>query len=148
MKITSNVGRLQQDIKKIIDNCQQAGLDLVEKGEEIITTTTDKLLEESVLRSPVDEGLLGESHEREIEKNSDVLEITGHVYIPSNAPASDYALHMHESNYNLGPESKQKDAAVNVDVGRKYMERALEENRRAFSLYIVKELRSFFKNGK
>jgi len=40
----------------------------------------------------------------------------------------DYAMEMHEGIYNLGPKSQKKDAMVDVGVGAKYLERAIEDN--------------------
>jgi hypothetical protein len=137
----------QKDINRAISECIKAGRNVTEKGEQIVTVVCDKLLDESVKRSPVDEGFLEESHERLVKKSQTLHNIKGYVFIPSNAPASDYALYMHENIYNLGKRSQEKQASVDVTVGRKYLERALDENARAFGLYIIKEFREFFRHG-
>jgi hypothetical protein len=42
-----------------------------------------------------------------------------------------YARKMHEGRYNLGPGSRAKQASAGVEVGRKYLDRAYDENRDA-----------------
>lgn len=147
MKMTLNKGEFDRQIREAINKCIKAGGDLVEKSEQIVTVVTDKLMEESIKRSPKDEAFLEESHERLIKKSAILENIEGHVFIPANSPASDYAMYMHEGTYNLGKESQIKQDAVGVKVGRKFLERAFDDNVRAFGLYILKELRGFFKYG-
>lgn len=107
-----------------------------------LDSATDKLLEESVKRCPIDEGFLQQSHDRKIEKSGSLDEAKGTVFIPANSPAADYALHMHELEYNLGPQSQAKQAAQpGIIVGNKYLERAFEENKKTFLLYIEDALR-------
>jgi hypothetical protein len=108
---------------------------------KIIDDVTDNLQAETIKRVPIDKGLLQQSIDKTVEHNTFASEITGHVFVPANAPAKDYALYMHELEYNLGAASLQKQAGQPEKVGRKYMERAFEENKRAYELYIVSELR-------
>ncbi len=56
--------------------------------------------------------------------------------MPANSPASDYAMVMHAGEYNLGPASAQKQAASDVTVGRKFLERAATENEEALKALI------------
>jgi len=105
----------------------------------IIKEATDKLLEESVDRAPIDEGNLVASHERVIEDKG--KEVVGHVFIPANSPAAKYAMYMHEKHYSLGVKSLKKQDAVKVKVGRKFMERALFENKDFFENFFVIEIR-------
>lgn len=108
---------------------------------KIVEDVTEKLQEETIKRVPIDEGHLLQSIDKAVEKSALASEITGHVFVPENAPAKDYALYMHELEYNLGRASLQKQAGQTERVGRKYMERAFEENKRAYELYIISELR-------
>ena len=148
MSISFNNAQFQKQIEDVMKKCIKAGKDVPTKGAEIIDTVTDKLLEESVKRSPVDEGFLEGSHEKTVKKSRILSNIEGHVFIPTNSPASDYAMYMHEAQYNLGERSKRKQATLTVVVGRKFMERAFDENVRAFNLFIIKQFKEFFRNGK
>jgi hypothetical protein len=131
-----------------VAQAQSLSLKVEAKALEVVTVTTDKLMEESMKRAPVDEGMLEASHEREVTQGETADETVGYVYIPSNAPASDYAMYMHENEYNLGERSQRKqDDNPNVIVGRKYLERALNDNVKAFGLYIVKKFRELINYG-
>ena len=139
MEVNFNYKEYQTEIKSIFKKVDKADKRVQDKCVDIITALTDKLEEESVLRSPIDEGFLEKSHQKRIVRNPH--NPVGYVYIPANAPASDYALYMHEWVYELGRRSREKQASVHVEVGRKYLERALSENERAFALYVIKELK-------
>jgi len=75
---------------------------------------------------PIDEGFLVASEKTEVVQT--LTGPVGHIYIPVNSPASDYAIPMHEWSYNLGKGSLTKQAGQKEVVGRKYLERALTEN--------------------
>ena len=144
--LSLNYGDLSQQIAQMINKAEKAGKDVVKCAEKTVTVMTHKLEEETVKRMPIDEGFLEKSIDRKVQKGGSVYETIGHVWIPTNSPASDYALYMHEMTYKLGPRSKQKQSSMaGIKVGRKYMERAITENARAFSLYIIKKFKELFK---
>ncbi len=134
----------KKQIRKMTDRLIAVDKDVVEKSYKIIDVVTDKLMDESIKRSPVDEGFLEKSHEKKVFKSLILKNIHGYVFIPVNSPASDYAMFMHELSYRLGlrSQNKQTDNPL-IKVGRKYLERALTENERAYALYILKELEEF-----
>ena len=78
------------------------------------------------LRTPVDEGNLTADIAMDVVRKKSLSAV---LYIPSNAPSSPYAIRMHEGNYNLGENSREKQRKVNVIVGRKFITRAIDENR-------------------
>ena len=90
-------------------------------------------------RTPVDEGHLTASITNETvayEKSHAAV-----VYVPSNSPASEYAIPMHENNYNIGPDSQMKQTKTGKTVGRKYITRAMDENHDRIVKLIQKELK-------
>ena len=90
-------------------------------------------------RTPVDEGHLTASITNETvvyEKSHAAV-----VYVPSNSPASEYAIAMHENNYNIGPDSQMKQAKTGKTVGKKYISRALDENHDRIVKLIKRELK-------
>ena len=116
-----------------------------EKREEFVKameTVATQIEAESVKRAPIDEGHLQNSHRHEVEDSG--TKITARTYIPVNSPAADYALPMHEADYELGEASKQKQEAVGVKVGKKYMERALWEGHEEYFGTLVRLLRKTF----
>jgi len=60
----------------------------------------------------------------------------------------DYALEMHESEYELGPKSQEKAERLGVEVGPKYLERAMEDLRDPLTKYMEKVLRDIVKRFK
>lgn len=93
----------------------------------------EKIKELSVSYAPVDEGNLEDAHVIVKERDEHRRKVV-YVGVDQSAPGTransvgDYADRMHESSYNLGPESLRKDAGRGV-VGPKFLERALEERR-------------------
>ena len=89
-------------------------------------------------RTPVDEGHLTASITNETvryEKSHAAV-----IYVPSNSPASEYAIAMHENNYNIGPDSQMKQAKTGKTVGKKYISRTLDENHDRIIRIIQKEM--------
>lgn len=78
---------------------------------------------------PVDDGQLEEAH-RVVQRQSNqhklglTVEVGGHV---DDVNTDLYVLRIHEGEYNLGPNSKAKQAGTDRVVGRKFLERAFEE---------------------
>jgi hypothetical protein len=90
-------------------------------------------------RTPVDEGHLTASITNETvvyEKSHAAV-----LYVPSNSPASEYAIAMHENNYNIGPDSQMKQAKTGKTVGKKYISRALDENHDRIIKIVQRELK-------
>ena len=140
--LTLNFGSMRQQIRQMIERAESAGKDVDNEAEKIVATITHKLEEETVKRMPVDEAMLEKSIRSKVEKGGKVHNTEGVVWIPANSPAKDYAMYMHELHYNLGQRSRLKQTTLpGITVGRKYMERAMDENTRAFSLYIIKKLK-------
>eukprot|EP00831_Metopus_contortus_P051015 TRINITY_DN42852_c0_g1_i1.p3 TRINITY_DN42852_c0_g1~~TRINITY_DN42852_c0_g1_i1.p3 ORF type:complete len:137 (-),score=33.82 TRINITY_DN42852_c0_g1_i1:437-847(-) len=50
------------------------------------------------------------------------------VYVPSNGQSADYAIPMHEGQYQLGSKSLDKQRKVGKQVGRKFITRAMDGN--------------------
>ncbi len=74
--------------------------------------------------APVDEGYLTQGISWAISEDRKAVL----VYIAANDPAAPYAIAMHESEYQLGPNSQAK-AAKGFRVGNKYITRAFEDDR-------------------
>lgn len=64
------------------------------------------------------------------------------IFIPSNAPSAQYAVEMHEGNYNLGKNSIAKQHRIGKPVGRRYISRAIEGNRQKIMKIIERRLKS------
>jgi hypothetical protein len=144
MKFSLNHSDLNKQVKQMIQKVETTGKNTADLAAKTVNTITNKLEEETVRRMPVDEGFLEKSIDTKVEKGSGIHDTWGAVWIPSNSPAADYALYMHELEYLLGKRSRRKQKAdASVIVGRKFLERAMSENQRAFSLYIIRKFREF-----
>ena len=91
------------------------------------------------LRTPVDEGNLTADIAMEVVPYQRSLATV--LFIPSNAPSSQYAIPMHEGFYRLGENSREKQRKVNVFVGRKFITRAIDENRETIKEIIKSNLK-------
>ena len=65
------------------------------------------------------------------------------VYVPVNSPSSPYAIAMHENDYNLGPNSLERQRKLGVVVGRKYLTRAISENAEGIKKRIAYQLKKW-----
>lgn len=110
--------------------------------QAVMQTVADAALEESVKRAPIDEGFLQHSLTDRVETNGN--NISAVVFVPANSPASDYAIPMHEDDYQLGKVSRQKQAKQSVRVGRKYLERAFGEERAKLAKLLIEGLKRLF----
>lgn len=116
-------------------------------AKPIVRAVIDKLHDESTKRMPIDEGFLVASEQTSVNETLGG-KVEGHVFIPANSPASDYALPMHEHHYNLGIGSLAKQAGQKELVGRKYMERAFVENKAKFETYIQLKIKEYLSSAK
>lgn len=90
-------------------------------------------------RAPVDEGFLTADITNKTIENK--KSYSAAIYIPSNATSSDYAIAMHEGNYTPGAKSEKKAQKTGKPVGRKFITRAIDENRGDIVKIIEFELR-------
>lgn len=90
-------------------------------------------------RAPIDEGFLTADITTQTFENKKSLSTA--IYIPSNAVSSEYAIEMHEGGYNPGPKSQKKAQKTGKPAGRKFITRAIDENRGDIVKIIQFELR-------
>ena len=90
-------------------------------------------------RAPVDEGMLtADISNKTVEYSKSFAAV---VYVPSNTPSANYAIPMHENNYILGENSAAKQKKVSVTVGKKFITRALDDNRKKIVKIIADEVK-------
>ena len=100
----------------------------------------DYMREEAQRRCPVDEGNLTDDIMAGTEAHAKSESAV--VYVPVNAPSGKYAIPMHEHDYNLGENSRAKQAKLGVAVGKGYLTRAITENMQEIEDGIVETLRN------
>ena len=106
-----------------------AGDDLKRQARQEVIKRAREVMELSKAQAPMDLGNLEAAHRLDVrQSNSNQISINIAVGgFRGGVNVSDYAMEMHEGSYNLGPRSVAKAAANGKFVGRKYLERALEE---------------------
>ena len=90
-------------------------------------------------RAPFREGFLTESIRGE--SGMEQGEATAAIFVASNSQAASYAVAMHEEIYDPGPGSVGKQERVGKTVGRKFITRAIDENREKIMEIIAKKIR-------
>ena len=112
--------------------------ELPEKARRAMERAAELLSYEAKQLTPVDEGnLTDDVTSRAVEYGKSYAAV---VYIPENAPSSEYAIPMHEHDYDLGENSLAKQAKTGRIVGKGYLIRAAEESRDAIGKIIEREL--------
>ncbi|MFP5214189.1 MAG: HK97-gp10 family putative phage morphogenesis protein [Acidobacteriota bacterium] len=129
--LRASLGALALKVKGLEEEVQRAARNGVSKA-------SDHLREASARRAPVDEGNLESSIQSGLDEDDE--EIRGWVAVPMGSPAADYALAMHEGDYELGERSRAKQAGQSETVGRKFIERAMGEEREEVARIMADEL--------
>jgi len=127
---------VQHQVKHIELNLNKISKHLNQSVEETVRKISKDLEEETIKRVPVDSGNLEES----IDVNYLMVngEYQAKIFIGSKAP---YAIYLHEGEYNLGKKSRRKQLSQTVTVGRKFMERAFNENKQKYIRWIKRYLK-------
>lgn len=141
IKIETNVAELIAELRQTTDRAVRGVSDVLrEEGHEIADLARDY--------APVDQGYLESAIKVREERTGANRRYEVDVYIDGDVPApdldskgnvvkgtedktvGDYAIEMHENTeYKLGIGSKQKAAALGVEVGPKFLERAVDDRR-------------------
>ena len=90
-------------------------------------------------RAPIDEGNLANSITAEALPYRKSWAAV--VYVPINSQAAQYAVPMHEGQYNLGKNSEAKQLKVGVTVGPGYLSRAVDDNKQKIMAMIAFKVR-------
>jgi hypothetical protein len=91
--------------------------------------------------APIDKGPLSSDIVGNVQTDPATGVLAAVISVPVNATSKDYAIPMHEDDYNLGPKSTAKQAKLGNIVGKKYIERGIEDNKQEIREIIVKKLR-------
>lgn len=85
----------------------------------------DKILGRAIDNVPKDTGALELDLAQTVENRDGTIVVF--CYVPDGAKSSEYAIKIHEEDYNLGPNSLAK-AAKGCSVGNKYIRRAMDDS--------------------
>ena len=122
-------GQITGDIEGILARLQQVGEGAIKAVNDGMEAAMKKVQQEAIARAPVDTGDLENSIKianAGLRKHW-IVYVDDSVFDASRIHDPDYAMIMHESEYNLGPKSAAKAQSNNKPVGRKYLEGAFHE---------------------
>lgn len=108
----------------VMDRLHRAMRDHRREVMQTLAEIGDIALSETVDRTPIDESTLTQDVEKAIEQEGSEFAVI--IRVPMNAPSSQYAIPMHENDYNLGPGSLKKQKKVGKEVGHGYMKRGVD----------------------
>ncbi len=109
------------------------------KVKELMTEIAVDITSEASDRAPVEIGILKGDIEYDVQKDLDGT--VAIIYVPNDSDAASYAIPMHEHIYRLGSDSLREQQKNGVRVGRKYITRAIEENRDYIRDMIINRLK-------
>lgn len=132
------------DISRLMRNLRMTNEVVVNGGKRGVNDCLDELIRISSDIAPIDKGILHKAHAREV--NVTQTGINGTVEYSVNEGGFNYALWIHEGEYNLGEESRQRPgtsgwSGKNYDVGNKYLERPIKGERESFLKHIADEIK-------
>lgn len=120
-------------VDSLLAKLSQTGERAVRGVSEEIKEGAKDIQDLARLQAPVDEGNLEDAIKVEVDRSGINGRIQAYVYVDSDQDTGDgrtvgeYSNYMHEGTYNLGPRSQIKQSAAGVVVGRKFLERAVDD---------------------
>ncbi|MGE4192213.1 MAG: HK97 gp10 family phage protein [Pseudodesulfovibrio sp.] len=132
------------DRSTVLDTLTDGLFVAIAKSKRVAVEAVDRAgkfaVVEAKKRAPIDKGKLEESITHDTDREQDGS-VTTTIRIKQNRKSRKYAVKMHESHYNLGPRSQEKNDTGSVVVGRKYLERAITENEDELLKILAAEIR-------
>ena len=115
-------------LEKLHRRFQEAAAMERRKVLQTLSDIGNNAVKEADDRAPIDMGTLTHDIEKSVQVDNNNLPGVI-IRVPLNAPSSDYAVSMHEDEYNLGPRSKKKAARTGKQIGRKYITRGIDASK-------------------
>ena len=145
---------IEIDLRGILSDLLRMQTNLKPALKRAVEDCVDDLVRVSSEIAPHDRGILERSSAKEIlagdtEARATVSYAVREAHSGGNY---NYALKMHEGDYNLGPGSQAKPGTEGMsgrhyDVGNKYFERPLEGEKEAYTDHIKEELARAIQEG-
>jgi hypothetical protein len=140
-----NLRKLRKSVLQLKKRFSQQKRFTNEMVEDAILSAAEFVKDESVKRTPVDEGYVESAHYVDSEYNDDEI-FVAYIAVDENlsagdAKVGDYAQWLHEGSYELGKNSRLKQQSQKVKVGRKFLERAFKENQTKIQEIVISKLK-------
>ncbi|MCW2279106.1 hypothetical protein [Heliophilum fasciatum] len=142
------MARMTVDAKAVLCKLEAAKQAVQRDVVEAVNDCADDLIRVSSEIAPHDKGILEKSHAREVAPKGD--QVTATIAYSVNEGEFNYAMAMHEREYNLGPGSSAKPgtegmSGTHYSVGNKYLTRPLEGEAKVYREHITQILRNAIK---
>lgn len=156
------MSKVEADIDGLVASIIQKGERAVKGVSDVMQASGNRIRNKARAYAPVDEGNLEDAIYKTSQRGANgrtevTIAIDGDIPAPqydssgaivkgtADKKVGDYAAAMHEGEYNLGKKSKLKQARLGVRVGRKFLERALNEEREALVAKATAKVKDAFK---
>ena len=139
-RITLNLTATLRDLERLMGKIKPA-------TKQAIEDCTDDLIRVSSEIAPHDVGILERSFAKDIVEHAQEIISTVEYSVSETHSGGNYnyAMRMHEDDYNLGPGSRAKPGTEGMsgkhyDVGNKYLQRPLEGEVKAYTKHVKNEV--------
>lgn len=142
--------RIEFDASEFLDNLDLAN-EIVQQGARLgMHDSVDEVVRIASEITPIDKGTLQKAHAEEVKINSGSIEGIIEFSVKEaqkNGQHYDYALWIHEGDYNLGEQSLMSQgtsgwSGKTYPVGNKYLERPIKGEEDAIKEHIAKTIRN------
>jgi len=145
---------IEIDLMGILSDLLRMETNLKPALKRAVEDCVDDLVRVSSEIAPHDKGILDKSSAKEILVSDTEAKATVDYSVRETYSGGNYnyAIKMHEGDYNLGPGSQAKPGAEGMsgrhyNVGNKYLERPLEGEKEAYTNHIKEELVRAIREG-
>ena len=145
---------IEIDLRGILSDILRMETNLKPALKRAIEDCVDDLVRVSSEIAPHDRGILDKSFAKEILVNNTEAKATIEYAVREAHSGGNYnyAIRMHEGDYNLGPGSRAKPGTEGMsgrhyDVGNKYLQRPLEGEKEAYTNHIKEALSRAIQEG-
>lgn len=140
---------IEFDASDFLNNLDLADSRAQEGAKRGMHDCVDELVRIASEITPIDKGILQRAHAEDVKVNSSGMEGVIEFSIKeaqSSGAHFDYALWIHEGDYNLGEQSLRRQgtsgwSGKSYQVGNKYLERPLKGEKQSFFEHIADEIR-------
>lgn len=131
-------GGMEFDFAGVVANMEAAAARVRQAARDGVQDSVDDLKRIAVDIAPIDSADLRRSGNAIVRQTPN--ETVGEVSFSANDNGFNYAIWIHEGEYNLGPLSAQAPGTDGYEVGNKYLERPLKGEAEKYMRWIAEEI--------
>jgi hypothetical protein len=132
------------DFSRVIANLESEMVRVHAAAKNGVQDSVDDLKRIAVDIAPIDSGDLRRSGNAKVRETPRQIvgEVSFSAVDTSSGERYNYAIKMHEGEYNLGPLSRQAPGTDGYEVGNKFLERPLKGEANKYIRWIAEEIRN------